>query len=137
MLEEKTKLQNQADTLSERLEAMLHDKFPPRSGINFDADTPIDKTLNMLQSIIAVSSSLGTSRVLTISGGQDCTTLVKRKPARQRIYCSCEHHLLEEVLHDNTAPRSGTNIDADTAIDKDLNMPQSVVMVSVPACLTC
>ena len=55
MFEERTKLQNQADTLSERLEAVLHDKFAPRSGSSFDADTPIDKTLNMLQSIISVS----------------------------------------------------------------------------------
>lgn len=54
MLEEKAKLQNQADTLSERLEAVLHDKFAPRSGSSFDADTPIDKTLNMLQKIISV-----------------------------------------------------------------------------------
>lgn len=58
MFEERTQLQNQADTLSERLEAVLHDKFAPRSGSSFDADTPIDKTLNMLQSIISVSASM-------------------------------------------------------------------------------
>lgn len=53
MQEEQRKLQREANSLALRLEAVLHDKFTPRSG--FDADTPIDKTLQFLQGVIAVS----------------------------------------------------------------------------------
>ena len=53
MQEEQRKLQREANSLAQRLEAVLHDKFTPRSG--FDADTPIDKTLQFLQGVIAVS----------------------------------------------------------------------------------
>ena len=53
MQEEQRKLQRKANSLAQRLEAVLHDKFTPRSG--FDADTPIDKTLQFLQGVIAVS----------------------------------------------------------------------------------
>lgn len=51
MVEDKVRLQEQADSLSQRLEAVLHDKFERKS---FDADTPIDKTLAYLQSVIQV-----------------------------------------------------------------------------------
>ncbi len=51
MLEDKLRLQEQADSLSQRLEAVLHDKFERKS---FDADTPIDKTLAYLESVIQV-----------------------------------------------------------------------------------
>ena len=54
MSEEKERLRQEADSLAERLEAVMHDKFNPRQ--SFDADTPIDKTLNFLQSFIAVSN---------------------------------------------------------------------------------
>ena len=53
MDQEKAKLQQEADSLAQRLEAVLNDKFEPRT--SFDADTPIDKTLNFLQSIIQVN----------------------------------------------------------------------------------
>jgi hypothetical protein len=53
MQEEQRKLQREANSLAQRLEAVLHDKFTPRSG--FDADTPIDKTLQFLQGVIAVN----------------------------------------------------------------------------------
>ena len=52
MCEEKARLQQEADSLAQRLEAVMHDKFKPRAA--FDADTPIDKTLNFLQAFIAV-----------------------------------------------------------------------------------
>ena len=52
MSEEKERLRQEADSLAQRLEAVMHDKFKPRA--SFDADTPIDKTLNFLQSFIAV-----------------------------------------------------------------------------------
>lgn len=55
MDQEKAKLQQEADSLAQRLEAVLNDKFEPRT--SFDADTPIDKTLNFLQSIISVSTA--------------------------------------------------------------------------------
>lgn len=57
MLEDKLRLQQQANSLEERLEAVLHDKFHAKT---FDAETPIDKTLAFLHSVIKVSSlSLG------------------------------------------------------------------------------
>ncbi|DBB04745.1 TPA: putative 3',5'-cyclic phosphodiesterase pde-3 [Trebouxia sp. C0006] len=49
--QEKAKLQQEADSLAEQLEAVLHDKFATTS-TGFDADTPIDKTMKFLQSII-------------------------------------------------------------------------------------
>ena len=61
--EEKRQLQLEADSLAQRLEAVMHDKFQPRAG--FDADTPIDKTLNFLQSCIGVRQ-LSTECVLMI-----------------------------------------------------------------------
>ena len=55
MQEEQRKLQREAKSLAQRLEAVLQDRFTPRSG--FDADTPIDKTLQFLQEVIAVCLS--------------------------------------------------------------------------------
>ncbi|KAL3147885.1 putative 3',5'-cyclic phosphodiesterase pde-3, variant 2 [Trebouxia sp. C0010 RCD-2024] len=49
MLEDKLRLQEQANSLEERLEAVLHDKFHAKT---FDAETPIDKTLVFLHSVI-------------------------------------------------------------------------------------
>ncbi|KAL0019791.1 hypothetical protein WJX77_003107 [Trebouxia sp. C0004] len=49
--QEKARLQQEADSLAEQLEAVLHDKFATTS-TGFDADTPIDKTMKFLQSII-------------------------------------------------------------------------------------
>jgi len=54
MLEEKLELQRQANSLVHRLDVVLHDKFESTKTA-FDADTPIDKTLSYLQSIIKVS----------------------------------------------------------------------------------
>lgn len=51
MLEDKLRLQEQADSLSQRLEAVLHEKYERTT---FDADTPIDKTLAYLESVIQV-----------------------------------------------------------------------------------
>lgn len=52
--QEKQRLETQAAELAQRLDAVMHDKFAHQSS-GFDADTPIDKTLNFLQSFIAVS----------------------------------------------------------------------------------
>ena len=50
--EEQRKLEREARSLALRLDAVLKDKFTPRT--SFDADTPIDKTLKFLQEVIAV-----------------------------------------------------------------------------------
>ena len=52
MLEDKLRLKEQADSLEQRLEAVLHDKFHAKA---FDAQTPIDKTLAYLQNVIKVT----------------------------------------------------------------------------------
>ncbi|KAL3130461.1 hypothetical protein ABBQ38_008282 [Trebouxia sp. C0009 RCD-2024] len=49
MLEDKLRLQEQANSLEQRLEAVLHDKFHAKT---FDAETPIDKTLAFLHNVI-------------------------------------------------------------------------------------
>ena len=51
---EKEAFQQEALDLAKRLEAVIHDKFIPKSHI--DADTPIDKTLNFLHAFVAVST---------------------------------------------------------------------------------
>jgi len=53
MQQERLQLQQQAESLAQRLEAVLSDKFVTRTA--FDADTPIDKTLAFLQDVIKVS----------------------------------------------------------------------------------
>lgn len=52
MQEEKEKLEEEALKLAQKLKAVLQDKYVPREV--FDADTPIDKTLKLLQTIIGV-----------------------------------------------------------------------------------
>ena len=52
MQQERLQLQQQAESLAQRLEAVLSDKFVARTA--FDADTPIDKTLAFLQDVIKV-----------------------------------------------------------------------------------
>ncbi|KAL0043699.1 hypothetical protein WJX82_003553 [Trebouxia sp. C0006] len=48
--EEKERLEKEAQSLAQQLQAVLNDKFVPQR--DFDADTPIDKTLKMMQTII-------------------------------------------------------------------------------------
>ncbi len=54
MQEEQTRLQLHASSLADRLDAVLEEKRHRRQ-ITFDSETPVDKTLNYLQSIISVS----------------------------------------------------------------------------------
>ena len=54
MEQERIQLQQQAECLAERLDAVLADKFVPTADV-FDSDTPIDKTLAFLQQVIKVS----------------------------------------------------------------------------------
>ena len=49
------RLQQEAKALTERLQAVLKDRCLRRVG--FDAETPIDKTLNYLQGVIMVKSA--------------------------------------------------------------------------------
>ncbi|DBA83083.1 TPA: hypothetical protein ACH3X2_006613 [Trebouxia sp. C0005] len=70
MLEDKLRLQEQADSLSQRLEAVLHEKYERTT---FDADTPIDKTLAYLESVIQgrcppVQAALDLYHILSESG---------------------------------------------------------------------
>ena len=51
--QDKERLESEAALLAQRLDAVMHDKFEHQSA-GFDADTPIDKTLNLLHCIIAV-----------------------------------------------------------------------------------
>ena len=50
--EDKQRLEKEAQSLAQQLQAVLNDKFAPQR--DFDADTPIDKTLKILQTIIGV-----------------------------------------------------------------------------------
>ena len=52
---EKEAFQQEALDLAQRLDAVIHDKFIPKSHI--DADTPIDKTLNFLHAFVVVRNS--------------------------------------------------------------------------------
>lgn len=74
--EEKRQLQLEAHSLAERLEAVMHDKFVPRAG--FDADTPIDKTLDFLQSLIGASHPLTLMHILA-------TQLQRRSHLQSRV----------------------------------------------------
>ena len=55
MLQEQDRLQCEASNLADRLQAVLEDKRHRRR-LSFDAETPVDKTLNYLQCVIAVST---------------------------------------------------------------------------------
>ena len=52
MQEEKGRLEKEAQSLAQQLQAVLKDKFVSQR--DFDADTPIDNTLKMMQTIIGV-----------------------------------------------------------------------------------
>ena len=52
--QDKERLETEAAELAKRLDAVMRDKFVHQPS-GFDADTPIDKTLNLLHGIIAVS----------------------------------------------------------------------------------
>ncbi|DBA66901.1 TPA: hypothetical protein ACH3X2_002024 [Trebouxia sp. C0005] len=54
MQEEKLRLQQEAEKLAQQLQAVLNDKFVRRN--TFDAETPIDKTLGYLETIISGST---------------------------------------------------------------------------------
>ncbi len=54
--EQQLRLQEEAHSLTQRLEVILHDKFQHRKP-GFDSDTPIDKTLTFLQGVIGVRLS--------------------------------------------------------------------------------
>ena len=51
MQEEQARLTQEAHNLSQRMEALMHDKFELHDS-KFDAETPIDKVLNVMQAFI-------------------------------------------------------------------------------------
>jgi len=51
MQEERVRLEQETHTLTERMEVLMHDKFEHTSS-SFDAETPIEKVLNMLHAFI-------------------------------------------------------------------------------------
>ena len=53
MHEQQLRLQEEAHGLAQRLEVVLHDKFQHHR-VSFDSDTPIDKTLTLLEGVIGV-----------------------------------------------------------------------------------
>ena len=58
--QEQFRLEQEAEGLAQRLDAVLQANF---AGSNFDADTPIDKTLAFLQSIVKVSMYLESTQL--------------------------------------------------------------------------
>ena len=57
MQQEQDRLQHQASSLASQLHAVLQEKRHQRR-LSFDAETPVDKTLNYLQSVISVSNNV-------------------------------------------------------------------------------
>ena len=57
MIDEKFRLQQERANLARSLEAVLNDKFGHQNSNSFDADTPVDKMLVLLQFVIAVGRS--------------------------------------------------------------------------------
>ena len=51
MRDDKERLEHEAEALSQRLAAVMTAKYP-RHGTEFDAETPIDKVLNVMHSYI-------------------------------------------------------------------------------------
>ena len=57
MQQEQDRPQHQASSLADQLQAVLQEKRHWRR-LSFDAETPVDKTLNYLQSVISVSDNV-------------------------------------------------------------------------------
>lgn len=79
---EKEAFQQEAIELAKRLEAVIHDKFVPKSHI--DADTPIDKTLDFLHAFVAVSPAPDSGPVISKLPGRDCLCVCVRGSAGAR-----------------------------------------------------
>lgn len=88
MHEEQRKLQREAKSLAQRLEAVLQDKFAPRN--SFDADTPIDKTLQFLQKVIAVCVAIyGVCMTVSSSYGHGVGRLHQQDTLPLHLYTCC------------------------------------------------
>jgi len=85
MQEEKLKLQEEAEKLAQQLQAVLNDKFVRRN--TFDAETPIDKTLKYLETIISVSLPFQWPAVLIVAA----PSFLLR--SAQQLGCSCTNAL--------------------------------------------
>ncbi len=51
MQEERVRLEQETHTLTQRMEALMHDKFEHTTS-SFDAETPIEKVLNVMHAFI-------------------------------------------------------------------------------------
>ena len=71
MHEQQLRLQEEAQGLAQRLEVVLHDKFQHHHN-SFDSDTPIDKTLTLLEGVIGVR--LGSLSTATSSSVAFCAS---------------------------------------------------------------
>ena len=74
MQEEKIRLEQEAQALTQRMEDLMHDNFQ-RVPIQFDAETPIDKVLNVMQAFITQVScfcSLGLLCIRFCNAGFAC-----------------------------------------------------------------
>lgn len=88
MQEEKARLQHEAEKLAQRLQAVLSEKFVRRG--TFDAETPIDKTLGYLQSIMSVSGAQHFLGDAMLPGNVHATNLCKGSscPVGHGMSCS-------------------------------------------------
>ena len=68
---EKARLQQEADSLALRLQAVISDKFVRREN-SFDAATPIDRTLGFLEDVIEVRHATWHSHSLLVFACQKC-----------------------------------------------------------------
>ncbi|KAL0049434.1 hypothetical protein WJX82_002295 [Trebouxia sp. C0006] len=97
MEQERLQLQQQAESLAQRLEAVLSDNFVARTA--FDADTPIDKTLAFLQDVIK-GSTPSTQRAL------DLYHVLSESDTNLRQPIELENQLLKHMTMDSEVGQS-------------------------------
>ncbi|KAL0037875.1 hypothetical protein WJX79_003284 [Trebouxia sp. C0005] len=65
MQEERVRLEKETLTLTQRMEVLMHDKFEHTTS-NFDAETPIEKVLNVLQAFITQATTPSVETVINL-----------------------------------------------------------------------
>ena len=70
MQEEQARLEQEAHSLTQHMEALMHDKFE-LSASGFDAETPIEKVLNLMHAFITQ-----VNRPLVVAGQPKVTTAI-------------------------------------------------------------
>ena len=92
MQEEKACLQQEAEKLAQQLQAVLSEKFV-RQG-TFDAETPIDKTLGYLQSVISVSAAWLAAQCMPCTGSCSWTYMSQPGHAPNTVDFRFQHIIL-------------------------------------------